>query len=353
MTVIAALLVILIIIVVGGAIVAGRSLRVVQQYEQGLIFRFGKVLPGVRGPGLTVIRPIGDRLQKVNMQIIAMAVPAQEGITRDNVSVRVDAVVYFRVVDPIKAVVNVQNYMFAVSQQAQTSLRSIIGQSEMDQLLAERDSVNRELRRIIDEPTEGPWGIRVERVEIKDVNLPEGMKRSMSRQAEAERERRARIITADGEYQASKRLAMAANVMARDPAALQLRLLQTVVEVASERNSTLVMPVPVELLRFFEKMAPGAPQPPPHPIEDTGDAEVAEAEAEISGGAAPELVAPELAAPELAAPELGAATPEIPPAPVPELDESAIPPVPEDIVTPEPPAVANGPRRAAKRKTDS
>ena len=178
------------------------------------------------------------------MQIVAMAVPAQEGITRDNVSVRVDAVVYFRVVDPIKATVNVQNYMFAISQQAQTSLRSIIGQSEMDQLLAERDTVNRELRRIIDEPTEGPWGIRVERVEIKDVSLPEGMKRSMSRQAEAERERRARIITADGEYQASKRLAAAANVMARDPAALQLRLLQTVVEVAGERNSTLVMPVP-------------------------------------------------------------------------------------------------------------
>ena len=239
----------------------GRSLRVVQQYEQGIVFRFGKVLPGTRGPGLTIMRPIGDRMQKVNMQIIAMAVPAQEGITRDNVSVRVDAVVYFRVVDPIKAVVNVQNYMFAVSQQAQTSLRSIIGQSEMDQLLAERDMVNRELRRIIDEPTEGPWGIRVERVEIKDVNLPEGMKRSMSRQAEAERERRARIISADGEYQASKRLAAAANVMARDPAALQLRLLQTVVEVAAERNSTLVMPVPVELLRFFEKYAP-APGPP-------------------------------------------------------------------------------------------
>ena len=252
----AALLVVLIILVVGGLTVVGRSMRVVQQYERGLIFRFGKVLPETRGPGLTIIRPIGDKLQKVNMQIIAMAVPAQEGITRDNVSVRVDAVVYFRVVDPIKAVINVQNYMFAVSQQAQTSLRSIIGQSEMDQLLAERETVNRELRRIIDEPTEGPWGIRVERVEIKDVNLPEGMKRSMSRQAEAERERRARIITADGEYQASKRLAAAANVMARDPAALQLRLLQTVVEVASERNSTLVMPVPVELLRFFEKMTP-------------------------------------------------------------------------------------------------
>ena len=219
------------------------------------------------------------------MQIIAMAVPAQEGITRDNVTVRVDAVVYFRVVDPVKAVVNVQNYMFAVSQQAQTSLRSIIGQSELDQLLSERDSVNRELRRIIDEPTEGPWGIRVERVEIKDVSLPENMKRSMSRQAEAERERRARIITADGEYQASKRLAAAANVMARDPAALQLRLLQTMVEVAGERNSTLVMPVPVELLRFFEKMAPGPAHPEHEPAEpdDLGDAEVASAEAAIEG----------------------------------------------------------------------
>jgi regulator of protease activity HflC (stomatin/prohibitin superfamily) len=287
---VAALVVILVAIIVAGLTVVGRSLRVVQQYERGLVFRFGRVLPETRGPGLTIIRPVGDRMQKVNMQIIAMAVPAQEGITRDNVSVRVDAVVYFRVVDPVKAVVNVQNYMFAVSQQAQTSLRSIIGQSEMDQLLAERETVNRELRRIIDEPTEGPWGIRVERVEIKDVNLPENMKRSMSRQAEAERERRARIITADGEYQASKRLAAAANVMARDPAALQLRLLQTVVEVASERNSTLVMPVPVELLRFFEKMTPGGAGPAAAaPIADTGDAEVAQAEAAISKVGAPEL----------------------------------------------------------------
>jgi hypothetical protein len=252
-------------------------------------------------------------MAKVNMQIVAMAVPAQEGITRDNVSVRVDAVVYFRVVDPIKATVNVQNYMFAISQQAQTSLRSIIGQSEMDQLLAERETVNRELRRIIDEPTEGPWGIRVERVEIKDVSLPEGMKRSMSRQAEAERERRARIITADGEYQASKRLAAAANVMARDPAALQLRLLQTVVEVAGEKNSTLVMPVPVELLRFFEKMAPGPAVPESEPISDLGDlgdAEVAAAEAAISN------------------------------VKVPELEESSIPPVPD---VPEVPEVAPAP----------
>jgi regulator of protease activity HflC (stomatin/prohibitin superfamily) len=242
-----------------------------------------------------------------------MAVPAQEGITRDNVSVRVDAVVYFRVVDPIKATVNVQNYMFAISQQAQTSLRSIIGQSEMDQLLAERDTVNRELRRIIDEPTEGPWGIRVERVEIKDVSLPEGMKRSMSRQAEAERERRARIITADGEYQASKRLAAAANVMARDPAALQLRLLQTVVEVSAEKNSTLVMPVPVELLRFFEKMAPPSPQaaePEPLP-EDLGDAEVAAAEAAISNVKVPEIDEPAIPPVDAAAavPELGVGLP--------------------------------------------
>src|ERR1700678_2963625 len=281
----AALIVILVLLVIAGAITASRSIKIVQQFEQGIVFRFGRIEAKPRGPGIAVIRPVGDRMQKVNMQIVAMAVPAQEGITRDNVSVRVDAVVYFRVVDPIKATVNVQNYMFAISQQAQTSLRSIIGQSEMDQLLAERESVNRELRRIIDEPTEGPWGIRVERVEIKDVSLPEGMKRSMSRQAEAERERRARIITADGEYQASKRLAAAANVMARDPAALQLRLLQTVVEVAAEKNSTLVMPVPVELLRFFDQMAPGQTQARAADTpEDLGDAEVAAAQAAISNG---------------------------------------------------------------------
>ncbi len=324
---ITALIVLLVIIAVAGLTVVGRSLRVVQQYERGLVFRFGKVLPETRGPGLTIIRTVGDRMQKVNMQIIAMAVPAQEGITRDNVSVRVDAVVYFRVVDPVKAVVNVQNYMFAVSQQAQTSLRSIIGQSEMDQLLAERETVNRELRQIIDEPTEGPWGIRVERVELKDVNLPEGMKRSMSRQAEAERERRARIITADGEYQASKRLAAAANVMARDPAALQLRLLQTVVEVASERNSTLVMPVPVELLRFFEKMTPAERAHVGPSLADTGEAEVARAEAEIAGEPVPE----------------------IPPPPVDELPDPQIPPVPDTLEQPAqvPPTDSGAPPRPA------
>ena len=316
-----ALILIIVLLVIVGAIALGRSMKVIQQYEKGVLYRFGQVRPALFSPGLHFIRPIGDRLEKVNMQIIAMTVPAQEGITRDNVSVRVDAVVYFRVVDPVKATVNVQNYMNAISQQAQTSLRSIIGQSEMDQLLAERETVNRELRRIIDEPTEEPWGIRVERVELKDVSLPEGMKRSMSRQAEAERERRARIITADGEYQASKRLAAAAAVMAKDPAALQLRLLQTVVEVAGEKNSTLVMPVPVELLRFFEKMAPGPVAPTGSTAladaeaQDLGDAEVAAAEAAISHSVAP---------PTTAVPALGNA--DVPPVPpVPDVPELAAP----------------------------
>jgi regulator of protease activity HflC (stomatin/prohibitin superfamily) len=316
-----ALILIIVLLVIAGISALGRSMKVVQQYEKGVLYRFGRVQPQVVEPGLVFIRAIGDRLQKVNMQIVAMTVPAQDGITRDNVSVRVDAVVYFRVVDPIKATINVQNYMSAISQQAQTSLRSIIGQSEMDQLLAERESVNRELRRIIDEPTEEPWGVRVERVEIKDVSLPEGMKRSMSRQAEAERERRARIITADGEYQASKRLAAAASVMAKDPAALQLRLLQTVVEVAGEKNSTLVMPVPVELLRFFEKMAPPPPAPAktPEQLQDLGDEEVAAAEAAISHapataiGDSTEPLVPELGAAQATAAPVAPPEPQMAP----------------------------------------
>jgi regulator of protease activity HflC (stomatin/prohibitin superfamily) len=234
--------------------------KVINQYEQGIVFRWGRALPGIRQPGLIWINPFTDRLRKVNMQITVAAVPGQEAITRDNVTLRVDAVVYYRVIDPVKAIINVQNYTYAVSQVAQTSLRSVIGQSDMDQLLSERDKVNAHLKDVIDEPTEQPWGIRVERVEVKDVSLPESMKRSMSRQAEAERERRARIISADGEYQASKKLAQAAAVMSADPAALQLRLLQTVVEVAAEKNSTLVMPVPVELLRFFDRAARGIGQ---------------------------------------------------------------------------------------------
>jgi regulator of protease activity HflC (stomatin/prohibitin superfamily) len=251
--------------------------KVVTQYEKGIVFRFGRALPGLREAGLTWVNPFTSKLRKVNMQIVVAAVPGQEAITRDNVTLRVDAVVYYRVIDPYKAIINVQNYTFAVSQVAQTSLRSVIGQSDMDQLLSEREKINAHLKDVIDEPTEQPWGIRVERVEVKDVALPESMKRSMSRQAEAERERRARIISADGEYQASKKLAQAAAVMAADPAALQLRLLQTVVEVAAEKNSTLVMPVPVELLRFFDRAAPAAPspQPPATAAQDTGTQQLA------------------------------------------------------------------------------
>ncbi|WP_329098474.1 SPFH domain-containing protein [Actinomadura citrea] len=270
---IAVALVILLIVVVGGLIVLASSVRVVQQFEHGIVFRFGQVQrdgqmrPGaVRTPGLTAIVPIAERMQKVSRQTITMGVPGQDGITQDNVSVRVDAVVYFRVIDPVKAIVNVHNYQYAVSQVAQTSLRSVIGQADMQELLGEREKINMRLRAIIDEITEGPWGILIERVEIKDVSLPEGMKRSMARQAEAERERRARIITADGEFQASKRLAAAAEIMSQDPAALQLRLLQTVVEVSAEKNSTLVMPLPVEILRFFERAAGG-----PGRSEDGGE----------------------------------------------------------------------------------
>ena len=254
----AGIVIIIVILVIAAIIAAGRSFKVVQQYEKGILFRWGQVLPEVRGPGLHLMRPIGDRMRKVNMQIIALAIPAQEGITRDNVSVRVDAVVYFRVVDAIKATINVQDYKYAISA-AGADLAAVDHRPVRDGPAARRARFGQPGAAAHHRRADrGAWGIRVERVEIKDVSLPEGMKRSMSRQAEAERERRARIITADGEYQASKRLAAAANVMARDPAALQLRLLQTVVEVAGEKNSTLVMPVPVELLRFFDR-APGAP----------------------------------------------------------------------------------------------
>jgi regulator of protease activity HflC (stomatin/prohibitin superfamily) len=247
------ILVVLIALAVIALIAAATAVRIVQQYERGVVFRLGRVRDDTRGPGLTLIVPIVDRLVKVNLQITTMSVPAQDGITRDNVSVRVDAVVYFRVIDPVKALVNVNNYIYAVSQVAQTSLRAVIGRADLDELLSDRDKLNAELTAIIDAPTEGPWGVRIERVEVKDVALPESMKRSMSRQAEAERERRARVIAAEGEYQAATKLAQAAATMAADPAALQLRLLQTVVEVAAEKNSTLVMPFPVELLRFLDR----------------------------------------------------------------------------------------------------
>jgi regulator of protease activity HflC (stomatin/prohibitin superfamily) len=253
-----AVLVILSIILVGLLVLAGASVRVVTQFERGVVLRFGRLRGDLRSPGLTMIAPVADRLHKVNMQVITMPVPAQEGITRDNVTVRVDAVVYYKVFDPIRVVVDVQNYQAAIAQVAQASLRSVIGKSDLDDLLSNRERLNQGLELMLDSPAVD-WGVHIDRVDIKDVALPEGMKRSMSRQAEAERERRSRVITAEGELQASEKLAQAAEVMAAHPAALQLRLLQTVVEVAAEKNSTLVLPFPVELLRFLERSTPPDP----------------------------------------------------------------------------------------------
>src|ERR1700758_298714 len=238
-----------------GVLLVGTNIRVVKQFERGVVFRFGRVQTGVRGPGLTLLMPIADRLEKVNMQIITMPVPAQDGITRDNVTVRVDAVIYFRVADPMKVAVDVQDYISAIGQVAQTSLRSIIGKSDLDDLLSNREGLNQGLELMLDNPAMG-WGIHIDRVEIKDVALPDSMKRSIARQAEAERERRARIITSEGELAASQKLAQAAEIMGQHPEALQLRLLETVVEVAAEKNNTLVLPFPVELLRFLEKATP-------------------------------------------------------------------------------------------------
>ncbi|MGW0548819.1 slipin family protein [Streptomyces altiplanensis] len=237
-----------------GVLYTMAAARVVRQYERGVVFRLGRLRGSVRGPGFTMIVPGVDRMHKVNMQIVTLPVPAQDGITRDNVTVRVDAVIYFKVVDAAEAVVRVEDYRFAVSQMAQTSLRSIIGKSELDDLLSNREKLNQGLELMLDSPAIG-WGVSIDRVEIKDVSLPETMKRSMARQAEADRERRARVINADAELQASKKLAEAAGVMSEQPAALQLRLLQTVVAVAAEKNSTLVLPFPVELLRFLERAA--------------------------------------------------------------------------------------------------
>ncbi|MFF2851844.1 slipin family protein [Streptomyces sp. NPDC058001] len=260
-----------------GTVYAMSAAHVVKQYERGVVFRLGRLKSQVRGPGFTMVVPFVDRLRKVNMQIVTMPVPAQEGITRDNVTVRVDAVVYFKVVDAAEAIVRVEDYRFAVSQMAQTSLRSIIGKSDLDDLLSNREKLNQGLELMIDSPAIG-WGVQIDRVEIKDVSLPETMKRSMARQAEADRERRARVINADAELQASKKLAEAAAQMSEQPAALQLRLLQTVVAVAAEKNSTLVLPFPVELLRFLERAAPAGPPQAVAPVAPV--APVAEARGE-------------------------------------------------------------------------
>jgi regulator of protease activity HflC (stomatin/prohibitin superfamily) len=232
------------------------SLRILFEYERGVVFRLGK-LTRAKGPGLIFLVPFGiERMSKMDLRIVALDIAPQDTITRDNVSVRVNAVVYFRVVDPTKAVVEIEDYYFATSQLAQTTLRSVIGQSELDELLAERERINEVVREIIDEGTD-PWGIEATGVEIKDIDLPQEMKRAMAKQAEAERERRAKVITAEGEYQASTKLALAAEVLQQFPMALQLRFLQTVVEVAAENNSTTLFPLPIDLFKPFTE--PGSP----------------------------------------------------------------------------------------------
>ncbi|MEA2510984.1 MAG: hypothetical protein QOJ59_471 [Thermomicrobiales bacterium] len=236
----------LVVVVIFLLIVLSAAVKVVKEYERGVVFRLGRLV-GPRGPGLILLIPFIERMIKVDLRTVTMDVPAQEVITKDNVTIRVNAVVYFRVVDPNAAVVNVADYIRATSQISQTTLRSILGQSSLDELLSEREQINLQLQRIIDEQTE-PWGIKVSVVEVKDVELPQSMQRAMARQAEAEREKRAKIIHAEGEFQASQQLAEAAEVINRNPVTIQLRYLQTLTEIGVEKNTTIVFPLPIELL---------------------------------------------------------------------------------------------------------
>src|SRR3989454_6420999 len=229
------------------------AIKVAREYERGIIFRLGRLLPEPKGPGLFLLIPIVDRMVKVDLRTITLNIPPQEVITKDNVPARVNAVAYFRIVEPKAAIVNIENFMVATSQIAQTTLRSVLGQHVLDELLSEREKINAILQQIIDEAT-SPWGIKVSIVEVKDVEIPSGMQRAMARQAEAERERRAKVISAEGEFQASERLKDAAQVLAVNPIALQLRFLQTMLEMSSERSSMIVLPLPIELFRPLIEM---------------------------------------------------------------------------------------------------
>ncbi len=227
------------------------AIKILPEYERGVIFRLGRLLPKPKGPGLIIIIPVVDRLIRVSLRTIVHDVPPQDVITRDNVSVKVNAVVYFRVMDPLKSIVEVENYHYATSQLSQTTLRSVLGQAELDDLLSERERLNTELQTILDKHTD-PWGIKVSMVEVKHVDLPAEMQRAMAKQAEAEREKRAKIIHADGEYQAAEQLRKAAEEIAKSPVTLQLRFLQTLTEIATEKNSTILFPLPIELLKAFK-----------------------------------------------------------------------------------------------------
>ena len=246
------------VIVIGAALLIS-GLRVLKEFERGVIFRLGRLV-GTRGPGITFLIPGIEKMERVDLRTVTMDVPPQDVITKDNVSVKVNAVLYFRVVDPSRAIVEVADYLFATSQLAQTTLRSVCGQRELDELLSERDEINQQIQQILDSQTD-PWGIKVSTVEIKHIDLPQEMQRAMARQAEAERERRAKVINAEGEFQAAQRLAEASHIIAAHPAALQLRFLQTLSEVATEHHSTTVFPLPIELLKPFLKRD----EPPPEP----------------------------------------------------------------------------------------
>jgi regulator of protease activity HflC (stomatin/prohibitin superfamily) len=226
------------------------SIKILREYERGVIFRLGRVLPDAKGPGIILVFSPIDRIVKISLRIIAMEIPPQDIITRDNVSVKVSAVLYFRVIEPLKSVLEVQDYLYATSQLAQTTLRSALGQVELDELLSQREKLNTRLQEILDQHT-SPWGIKVQLVEMKHVDLPENMIRAIAKQAEAERERRAKVIHADGEFQAADKLVQAANIISANPQALQLRFLGTLTDIAAEKNSTIVFPLPMELLRAF------------------------------------------------------------------------------------------------------
>jgi len=239
----------LVLLVILAIFFLSTALKVVREYDRGVIFRLGRLL-GSKGPGLIILIPLIDKMVKVSLRVVTMDIPTQDIITKDNVSVKVNAVLYFRVVNPERAIVDVEDYIFATGQLAQTTLRSILGQVELDELLSKREEINEQLQRIVDEQTD-PWGVKVSLVELKHVDLPTEMQRAMAKQAEAERERRAKIIHAEGEFQASEKLAKAAEIIGRQPAALQLRYLQTLTDVAAENNSTLVFPLPIEFLKAF------------------------------------------------------------------------------------------------------
>ncbi len=302
------------VIIVFILIVLFAAVKVVQEYERGVVFRLGRLL-GPRGPGLILLIPFVERMQKVDLRTITMDIPAQEVITRDNVTVRVNAVAYFRVLDPNAATVNVTDYIRATSQIAQTTLRSVLGQSVLDDLLSERDKINMELQQIIDQQTE-PWGVKVSIVEVKDVELPTSMQRAMARQAEAEREKRAKIIHAEGEFQASQQLAQAAEVMNRNPVTIQLRYLQTLTEIGAEKNTTVVFPLPIDLIgSLLGTSANGhVPTPAPRP------------------GPAPEPIRP----PEVTPTLRSAPMPELPHAPEPASTPESAASVPGASPTPFP-----------------